>query len=267
MNTIEKLTNYTRSIDKTEIMQYLNKDISDSTFEKNLPEIALIYMVSTNPEVDMNYVRSCFFDIYKDKEGGESEAKYRFCQICLILNSKIKMDVEILRLQEDFIDWGTLSARKDLTMEVIEKFYDKIEFDKIQVDFGKDFINQNLGKMGRGALKFKLSKKNIDDLVNIHGYRIFDLSSSNQYNEKFILRHLDKVKPRDATNLANAIRRFDFSFEEIMMILDHMENSINDECLWNEIISVAIEKKYLTLPQKKDIKYRCTIICEHPSNY
>lgn len=267
MERLNKLSNYAKSIDREEIKKYLAKDISDSTFDNNLPEIALIYMVSTDHMVDMNYIKSVYFEIFKDREGGESEAKYRFWKICLILTNKIKMDIEAIKFQEDFIDWETFSARSDLTLEVIEKFNDKIDFTKIRVDFGKNFISRNLANFGSNVSKFKLSKKNADDLINSHGYNVFSLKGNNQFNEKLILRHLPKINVADASRLISSIGELDFTFEELMMILDSMESVLNENEKWNELIVAMLDKKYLTLQQKKEIKYRCDIICDYYKGY
>lgn len=267
MEILERLEQYFKTIDREDAKRFLAKGITDDQIDRNKYQVALIYMTATDPEVDMSFVKRANFEIYKDHERGENEANYRFWQSKLNLTLFLEMKVERIKFQEDYIDWGTLTRRKDLTIEVVNAFRANIDLTKITVDFGKEFLNKNLVKLGRNALRYKLSRKNADAMIIDQGFTVFDFRETKLFDEKFVMKYISTIKSDDAGRLESAIRNLEFSYEEMISILNSMEKKLEDSDGWNDLILAMLSKEYLSLGQKKDIKFRCHIYSCNSSYY
>lgn len=251
------------------LSKYSDKDIKDNfmnglfymtpeEFDNKREMLLFRTVVAKEKNISLAFVEKgmeLFFQDLKEKDPKEYDYR-KWTSISFAIQNH-ELTEEFVEEFKDHIDWETISRSKQVTLEFYNKYKEKIHLNKILVNLGHEFIEENFEKFGENLHQMELSAKLIKKALKEKKLSPKRLSEQKKFTKTILLDCLDRFS-LEAMN--DIYRQFEFEFEEIMKIANHYSaKEYDDSSDFNYLISKMLDKKELTLEQKKDIKYLAVI--------
>lgn len=235
-------------------------------------QILFVYLTMKHRNLSLYFVLEGVNHFYSQYEQKEFEYQ-KYLRISSAISNHDLTD-EFFTEYAGHISWSTLSGRRDLTIEIFNKYKDKIEHDRLQVNFGDEFILENFDTIKEAIYNFEgvgkdVALRYLSEKSN-NANRIFKFMRLNGYNVNFFFEALALIETKKISNnwsdfmenVSTLVRTEKLSFDQMMVILDKLEPIVpsydysNDpESQFNGLICEMMRTN-ITLKQKKEIKFR-----------
>lgn len=257
MGKYTELEKYFDTYSREDIKKAYWSYIDDDYYEDNKLVLLFVFLTTKIKNMPRDFVDK-YLHLVTDYAKNEDELLCKKAMTYSRVISNLDLDDKYLEPYLDVINWDEFSARKDLTLEYFEKYKDKINISRIRADLGRRFLTANLEKMDKYTLeKMNLSKKLMIQTNEIHKIRLFRFHKLKDFSFEFALSHMEKFNGEEWLSL---IKKYRPDFEKTMTFIEKLEEHLEEDPEWNEIIGELLSAEGLSVEQKKDIKWYCHLL-------